>query len=109
MKILKSMRMYLLFIALDFYLVPGLIRDTGTAVLILLVVIPFLCFLCSVFYGANHSFHWQYGVITALLFIPSIFLYYNSSAWVYIIGYGVIAFIGNLIGMIFYKLRGDRI
>ena len=108
MKTLKSMWMYLLFIGVDFYLVPVLIRDTGTAILILLVVIPLLCFLCSVLYGANHSFHWQYGVIVAVFFIPSIFIYYNSSAWVYIIGYGVIAFIGNLIGMIFYKLRGDR-
>ncbi|MBS6645151.1 MAG: hypothetical protein KH366_16360 [Clostridiaceae bacterium] len=108
MKAVKDMWTYLLFIVMDFYLVPGLIKDTGTAILILLVVIPFLCFLCSVLYGAKHSFHWQYCVIIAVIFIPAIFLYYNSSAWVYSIGYGVIALTGNLIGMIFYKLRGEK-
>lgn len=103
MKTIKNMWIYLLVIIMDYYLLPLFIRDTGSAIIILLIMIPVICFICSVFYGVNNSFHWQYAVLTAILFIPGIFIYYNSSAWVYIIGYGIVALVGNVIGTLFYK------
>lgn len=45
----------------------------------------------------------EYAVITAVLFIPSIFIYYNTSACVYMIGYGIIALLGNLVSRLFLR------
>ena len=82
MKKLKSMLPYLLVIVLDFYLLPFLIKDTGSAMMMLLVVVPLICFVCSLSYGINNSFNWLYAMIVAVLFAPTILIFYNSSAWV---------------------------
>jgi hypothetical protein len=101
MEKVRKMLPFLIIILLDFYLLPILIKDTGTGMMMLLAVIPSICFVCSVVYGINNSFNPFYALIVAILFVPSIFIFYNSTAWVYILGYGVIALAGNVIGMIF--------
>ncbi len=103
MRLNKSTLPFLLVIVLDFYFLPLLISSTGSGMLILLVVIPSICFICSLFYGIKHSFHIMYPAIVAVLFLPTIFIFYNSTAWIYILAYGVIALMGNIIGMMFYK------
>lgn len=105
MKALKNMLPYLVVTLVNFYLLPFLIKDTGSAMIILLVIVPIICFVCSVLYGVKYSFHWLYAVTVAILFIPTIFIFYNSSAWIYIVGYSFIALIGNVIGMIIYKAK----
>lgn len=88
---------------LNFYLLPLLMADTGSAMIVVLILIPAICFIISLLYGMRNGFHFEYAVITAVLFIPSIFIYYNISAWVYIIGYGIIALLGNLVSVLFRK------
>lgn len=89
---------------INFYLLPLFIADTGSAMVVLLVLIPAVCFAISVVYGLKNGFRLEYPAITAVLFIPSVFIYYNSSAWVYIVAYGVIALLGNLVSLPFRKL-----
>ena len=101
----KRMLPYLGIILLSFYLLPLLMRDTGSSMIILLVFIPAICLACSVVYGIRNSFNLFYAFTVAILFAPSVFLYYNASAWVYILGYGVTALAGNALGMLFYKVR----
>lgn len=103
MKKIKAMLPYLCVIALDFYLLPLLIKDTKTAMIMLLGIVPVICFVCSIIYGIKNSFYTLYTIFVAILFIPSIFIFYNSTAWVYIVGFGIIALAGNAIGMIFFK------
>jgi hypothetical protein len=105
MKKLRDMIPYLAVIVLDFYLLPFLIRDTGSAMLMLLIVVPLICFVCSLVYGIKKSFNLAYTIVVAILFIPTILIFYNSTAWVYIFGYGAIALVGNAIGMVFSKRR----
>ena len=99
----NNMRMlpYLLINAVAFYLIPILIKDTGSAMFVLLIGIPWICLITAVVFGVRNSFNWIYPIAVALLFAPTIFIFYNASAWVYIIGYGAIAFAGNLIGTLF--------
>ena len=99
----KKMLPYLIIIILDFYLLPLLIKDTGTAMMMMLIVIPLICFVCSGVYGIRNSFNLFYALIVAILFVPSIFIFYNSTAWVYVLEYGIVALAGNAIGMMFYK------
>ncbi len=100
---LKAMLPYLTLNALAFYLLPLLMQNTGIAILIMLIVIPIISFLSSLVFGMKNGLSLFYPIITAILFIPTIFIFYNYTAWVYILGYGVVAFIGNLVGKLFHK------
>ena len=96
---------YLLVNIVAFYLLPTMIKDTGSAMLVMLIGIPVICFVTSIVFGINHSFKLFYPITVALLFAPTVFMFYNSTAWVYIIVYGVIALIGNFIGKLISQSR----
>lgn len=96
---------YLLVLIIDFYVLPLLIRDTGSAIIMVLIILPFVCFASSVFYGVRHSFHLSYALTVAILFISSLFIYYNISAWIYSLIYGIIALAGNLTGYLLRKIQ----
>lgn len=94
----KGMVPYLLACAVSFYLLPLMGGSTGGFMLILLIIVPLTCFLASLLYGMNNGWNWHFSIIVGLLFIPTIFIYYNSSAWVYIVGYGMISSTGHFLG-----------
>ncbi len=94
---------YLLVNIVAFYLLPAVIKDTGSGMTAMLIAIPLICFVIALVFGIKHSFNLLYPMAVALLFAPTIFIFYNSTAWVYIILYGVIALLGNFIGKLFYK------
>lgn len=94
---------YLLVNVIAFYILPMIIQDTGSAMLVLLIVIPLICLVTAIVFGIKKSFNWIYPLAVALLFAPTVFLFYNESAAIYIVAYGIIALVGNLIGKIFYK------
>ena len=97
-KIKKNIVFYILLI-IDFYVIPCFIKDTGSAMIIMLMIIPLICLVTSIFYGIRNGFDFLYILIVAIIFMPSIFMFYNSTAWVYIVGYTVIALLGNLIAL----------
>lgn len=97
-KLKKNMVFYLILL-IDFYIIPLLIKDTGSAIVVMLVIIPLICLITSIFYGRRNGFDFCYILSVAIIFTPSIFIFYNSSAWVYVVGYAVIALFGNLIGL----------
>ena len=92
-------------LAVDYYLLPLLIRDTGSAMLVMLYVIPAVTLICGMVYGARCGFGLRFGLLAAILFAPSVFIFYTASALVYIALYGCIALLGNGIGRIFYRKR----
>lgn len=90
---------FYLLLLIDFYIIPWLIKDTGSAMTLMLVIIPLICLITSIFYGIRNGLDFWYILSIAIIFTPSIFIFYNSSAWVYIVGYAGIALLGNLIGL----------
>lgn len=86
---------------IDFYIVPLVIQDTGSAMVVMLVILPMICLITSIFYGIRNGFDFWYILIVAIMFTPTLFIFYDSSAWVYIIGYAIVALIGVLIGLPF--------
>lgn len=105
---LKDMLIFLLVILVGFYGLPLMIQDTGTGMLFLLIIIPLLCFGSSLLYGIIKPFSLIFPLAVVLLFIPTIFIFYNASAWVYSVGYGVIALLGGLIGRSLSTLRSHN-
>lgn len=99
----KKMLPFLLIMVVNFYLLPLFINGTGLAIVILLVVIPLICLTNAAFYGAKHGFCFLFCVLVTILFVPTIFIFYNSTAWIYVVIYGIVVIVGNAIGMLFGK------
>lgn len=100
---IKKNWVYYFIIFITFYLIPILIQDTGSGMFILLIVIPLITLVTSIIYGLRNVFDFIYPLIVAILFIPTLFIYYNISAWVYIIAYSLIALIGEILGKTLQK------
>lgn len=100
---IKKNWIYYFIILIAFYIVPMLIKDTGSSMFILLIVIPIITLITSIIYGLRNSFDFFYPLFVAILFIPTLFIYYNISAWVYIIAYCLIALIGEILGKTLQK------
>ena len=103
MEKIKKNWIYYLIIFIAFYLVPILIKDTGSGMTILLIVIPLITLINSLIYGLRNIFDFIYPLVVAIMFIPTLFIYYNASAWIYIISYSLIALIGELLGKTLQK------
>ncbi|WP_317368780.1 hypothetical protein [uncultured Tyzzerella sp.] len=104
MKIGKRELLYLVPIVIVFYGLPVLIKDMGMAILSLLVIMPSVCFLSSIMYSLNKKSNILYPIICTIIYIPTIFIYYNLSATIYIFIYAIILFLGYIIGKLIMKI-----
>ena len=87
-------------IALIYYLMPAFLAiDTGSAIFILLLIIPSIVFLTAILFSKKQGFKWYFSVIVAILWLPNIIIL-NDSATIYAFIYAVISIFGQLLGMI---------
>ena len=95
---------YLLVIMAVFYLTPLVIQDTGSAMLILLFVMPLVCLVTGFINATQLGFNWILAVFVFLLFIPDIYLVFESSeTWIYAFIFGATTFFGSLLGHFVHK------
>ena len=88
-----------------FYIFPlfmYLYEPIGTVMLILMTT-----FVLSIIIGSisKQKIKYLYPIIISIVFIPTIFIYYNESALVHSIWYLVISYIGLIFGTIIYKFK----
>lgn len=81
-----------------FYLLTLLMKDTGSAMFILLFAIPVITFVNAILCGRKNSLDLLYPVLVMVIFAPSIFIFYNESATIYIFIYGAISLMGCFVG-----------
>ena len=101
--LLTGLGVALLVSLVAFYVMPLFIVDTGSGMFMLLVAIPAFCFVSALIYGSIAGFKWFYPILSAVLYIPAIFIYFNPSAFIYVFIFGITALIGNAIGGIIHK------
>ncbi|MBQ1372528.1 MAG: hypothetical protein IIY70_06300 [Oscillospiraceae bacterium] len=97
MKNLKQNWLFYVFPAMAFYALPPLcIGESG--MLLMLLILPTLCLAISVAFGRRNGLPAciAFALGVAVLFIPTIFLFYNESAWIYVPIYSGIALLGSL-------------
>ena len=89
---------------LIFYLLPLTAGPADTMGLIVLLLI--LTFTLAIVLGiiSNKKIKYIYPIIVSIVFIPSIFIYYNISASIYILWYLIDSLIGLLLGSIIHVL-----
>ena len=91
-----------------FYISPLFAGPTDTMGMVLLIVLATL--LLSIIMGSisKEKIKYLYPIIVSILFIPSIYIYYNESALIHTIWCLVVSSIGLLIGTIIYKLTHKK-
>ena len=101
----KKMLLYFIPIFIAFYILPLFIYNTGMAIINMLCIIPLICFITNIIYAFNKVSSIMFPIISIILYIPTIFIYYgyNSGAGIYIVIYGVIIFLGYIIGKLLNK------
>ena len=70
----------------------------GTVVLGLIAINSAYCFLICMVYSLKEGYKWYLPFLTGLLFIPTMFIFYDISSIVYIALYIFVGCVGNLIG-----------
>ena len=73
----------------------------GMVVLIILATLILSVFIACI---SKNRIKYLYPAATAVAFLPSVFLYYNETAFIHAIWYLVVSMIGMLIGLILYKI-----
>lgn len=58
---------YVIVLAIIFYVLPLLIKDTGSGMFMLLLVIPLLTLICGVIYGVRQGFDFLLRVTATIL------------------------------------------
>ena len=86
-----------------FYIFPLFAGPTDAIGMVILILLT--TFLLSVIIGIipKEKIKYLYSLIIAILFIPSVFIYYNESALIHSVWYFVISIIGLLLGITLYK------
>lgn len=88
-----------------FYIFPLFAGPTDAMGMVFLILIT--TFLLSIIITSisNKKVKYFYPLVISLLFIPSVFIYYNESALIHSVWYLIDSTIGLLIGLVIYKLR----
>lgn len=88
-----------------FYIFPLFAGPTDAIgmVIIILLVTLLLSIIMSII--SKEKIKYLYPVVIAILFIPSVFIYYNESALIHAAWYLVVSSIGLLIGTIVYLIK----
>lgn len=84
---------------LMFYIFPLSWGPTDVMGGVLIIVIATLVFSTVITIISDNKIKYLYPIVISILFIPSVFIYYNSSALVHALWYLVISFVGEIIGI----------
>lgn len=95
---IKKLLPYLMINIICFYLLTLLMKDTGSAMFILLFVIPVITFVNAIICGSKNSFDFLYPILVMVIFVPYVLIYMNESATIYIFIYGTISLMGCFVG-----------
>ena len=85
-------------LAAAYYLLPLLMNDTGSAMFILLACMPLIVFFSSFMCCRRHRFQWVMIVLTVVLFLPSMYFYFNATAFGYSVFYAIVSAAGCFAG-----------
>lgn len=88
---------------LVFYSVPPLLSGTAFEDFSLMIITPAFCIGSGLIFGKIHGWVWKYCVVTAVVFAPTLVLYYTQSDIHYILEYCFLTLMGSLIGYAFHR------
>lgn len=102
-KFMKEITLFIIQL-LIFYLFPLSAKQIDAIGMVLFLITA--TFVLSALMGiiSTNKIKYFYPLITAILFIPSVFIYYNESALIHSVWYFVVSVVGTAIGTVITKL-----
>lgn len=83
-----------------FYIFPLFAGPTDIIGMVLLIILSTFFLSAMLTYISNNKIKYIYPFIIAILFIPSVFIYYNESALIHSTWYFSISFLGMIVGYV---------
>lgn len=92
-----------------FYIFPMFSGPTDAMGMVVLIIL--MTFILSLIIGSisKEKIKYLYSLIVAIIFIPSIFIYYNESALIHSVWYLVVSSVGLVIGITLQKLSNIKV
>ena len=87
-----------------FYIFPMFAGPTDVMGMVFLIWVSTIILGLIISIISSNKIKYLYPIIIAILFIPSVFIYYNESALMHSLWYLVSSSVGVLIGTIIYKI-----
>ena len=87
-----------------FYIFPLFAGPTDMMGLVLLLIIATFILSLILSIISKEKIKYLYPIIVAVMFIPTVMIYYSSSALIHSVWYLVVSMVGFLIGMLDNKL-----
>lgn len=106
-KYLKEIAILLLQL-LIFYVSPLFTKGRSPIGMVLLIILATAIFSFVIGMLSNNKIKYLYPIIVALLFIPSVFIYYNESALIHSVWYFAVSTVALFVGVIIHKLTYKR-
>lgn len=88
-----------------FYILPIFAGPTDAMGMVLLIWLSTIILGMIIAIISDKKIKYLYPIVIALLFIPSVFIYYNESALIHSLWYIVSSSVGMLIGVTINKLK----
>lgn len=98
---------YLIFEIIAFYGMPIAIAAFRLGAIYNLVPVIDVCIALAVgfAFGRRHGGDWLMSIVSAAAFLPCVYIFYNTTAWVYVFVIMIFSLLGVFIGTVF-KNRG---
>ena len=87
-----------------FYIFPLFAGPTDVIGMVVLIIVATLLLSAVIGLISDKKMKYLYPIITAILFVPSVFIYYNETALIHSVWYLVVSSVGMIIGAILRKL-----
>ena len=104
---MKKYKKELILLALQaymFYLFPLFAGPTDVMGMVFLIIVCTFAIGYFVALLSNLKWKWIWPPVVSLLFLPTIPIYYNATAWIHAVWYLVISAVGMVLGWIIRKL-----
>lgn len=87
-----------------FYIFPLFAGPTDVIGMVVLIIVATLLLSAVIGLISDKKMKYLYPIITAILFVPSVLIYYNETALIHSVWYLIVASVGLTIGTVLHKL-----
>ena len=91
-----------------FYIFPLFAGPTDAMGMVFLIIVATLVLSMVIGSISNEKVKYLYPIIVAVVFVPSVYIYYNESAMIYSVWYFVVSTVGLLVGAIVHRAFGKK-
>ena len=91
-----------------FYIFPLFAGPTDVMGMVFLIIVATLVLSMVIGSISNEKVKYLYPIIVAVVFVPSVYIYYNESAMIHSVWYFVVSTVGLLVGAIVHRAFGKK-